>query len=381
MVAVAGVVGDDAGGDSGSAGTSAAAWSDDAGGESGWAGTSAAAWSDDAGGESGWAGTSAAAWSDDAGGDSGSAGTSAAAWSDDAGGATRLGRSARRRRSLIGLVAGVVGARGRIRGERSGRRHGLGRAALIRVRGLRDGAVGSGTAPAEQAGEEAALRRDGHRDGGRPILDVVSLDRSVVGDPGRAPRFAGRCDRLRRPRRLLGGQAPGGGALVGVGHVRVAGAGLRGLASGRGGRAGVRQPRVRRLAAAAVGAEVPAAAGVSHASGAGGGSTGAGGSSRGADVALTVSVTFVPQPEGVSSTRPVARSPSQTTVVSGSTRVILISPLSSPRWRPNVAGSLSSAHSSGGDLTSVRCACVSTMLPTVSPRGSRVLPASQRSRP
>jgi len=45
---------------------------------------------------------------------------------------------------------------------------------------------------------------------------------------------------------------------------------------------------------------------------------------------------------------------SHSTVFSGSTWVMRISP-SSPRWRAREAGSLSSAHSSGGDLTKVRC--------------------------
>ena len=70
----------------------------------------------------------------------------------------------------------------------------------------------------------------------------------------------------------------------------------------------------------------------------------------------TVNVTWVPQPEDSSSTLPFARSPSQTTLVSGSSRVMRISP-NSPRWRARAAASLSSVHSSGGDFTSRRCAC------------------------
>ena len=46
----------------------------------------------------------------------------------------------------------------------------------------------------------------------------------------------------------------------------------------------------------------------------------------GSDAIRAVSVTFVPQPEGSSSTVPRARSPSQATVVSGSRRVMRISP-------------------------------------------------------
>jgi hypothetical protein len=69
-----------------------------------------------------------------------------------------------------------------------------------------------------------------------------------------------------------------------------------------------------------------------------------------------VNVTWVPQPAASSSTVPFARSPSQTTIVSGSTRVMRISP-NSPRWRASASASLSSVHSSGGDLTSRRFAC------------------------
>ena len=65
---------------------------------------------------------------------------------------------------------------------------------------------------------------------------------------------------------------------------------------------------------------------------------------------VAVSMTCVPQPVGVSSTVPLARSPSQATVVSGVTRVMRISP-NCARWRPSESSLLSSAHSSGGDLT------------------------------
>ncbi len=70
-------------------------------------------------------------------------------------------------------------------------------------------------------------------------------------------------------------------------------------------------------------------------------------------VALALSRTFVPQPDGSISTVPLARSPSQATVVSGTRRVIRISP-NSPSRLASVSGLLRSAHSSGGDLTSVR---------------------------
>ena len=70
-----------------------------------------------------------------------------------------------------------------------------------------------------------------------------------------------------------------------------------------------------------------------------------------------VSVTEVPHPAGASSTVPLARSPSQATVVSGSSRVMVISP-TSPRWRAREAASLTSAHSSGGDFTSRRDAWI-----------------------
>ena len=67
----------------------------------------------------------------------------------------------------------------------------------------------------------------------------------------------------------------------------------------------------------------------------------------------TVRVTLVPHPEGLMATLPLAPVVSHSTLCSGSTRVIRISP-SSPRWRARAVGSLSSAQSSGGDLTSVR---------------------------
>src|SRR5207248_5066679 len=68
-----------------------------------------------------------------------------------------------------------------------------------------------------------------------------------------------------------------------------------------------------------------------------------------------VRITRVPHPDGSSLTVPLARSPSQATVVSGSSLVILISPNLS-RWRCSDCASLHSAHSSGGDLSSVRLA-------------------------
>ena len=57
-------------------------------------------------------------------------------------------------------------------------------------------------------------------------------------------------------------------------------------------------------------------------------------------------------------TVPRTSSPSQATAVSGSVLVIRISP-NSPRWRASDSGSLSSAHSSGGDFTRVRFAWTS----------------------
>ena len=59
-----------------------------------------------------------------------------------------------------------------------------------------------------------------------------------------------------------------------------------------------------------------------------------------------VIVTLVPQPEGSIETVPLAPSPSQATVCSGSSLVILISP-NAPRWRARRSTSLSSLHSSG----------------------------------
>jgi hypothetical protein len=69
---------------------------------------------------------------------------------------------------------------------------------------------------------------------------------------------------------------------------------------------------------------------------------------------VTVSLTLVPQPEGLMTTLPLVSPACHSTRCSGSTRVMRISP-NSPRWRARAAGSLISAHSSGGDLTSVRC--------------------------
>src|SRR3954470_24292562 len=82
-----------------------------------------------------------------------------------------------------------------------------------------------------------------------------------------------------------------------------------------------------------------------------------------------VKVTVVPQPDGSSETVPVARSPSQATVCSGSTRGILISP-SSPRCRASASTSLSSPHSSGGDLTRVRLAVRSLIAVEFERRGA-----------
>ena len=87
-----------------------------------------------------------------------------------------------------------------------------------------------------------------------------------------------------------------------------------------------------------------------------------------ASLAVAVSVTLVPQPEAESSTVPRAISPSHVTVVSGTSRVIRISP-KAPRCRANASTSLISAHSSGGDLTRVRCACCWLIGPWVRRRG------------
>ena len=103
---------------------------------------------------------------------------------------------------------------------------------------------------------------------------------------------------------------------------------------------------------------MPVVSGSAGGSGAGSGSGAAAGSTGGADsgaaaAGSAVSVTLVPHPAGASLTVPLACSPSQATVVSGSNRVIVISP-TSPRWRASDAASLTSAHSSGGDFTSRR---------------------------
>ena len=87
----------------------------------------------------------------------------------------------------------------------------------------------------------------------------------------------------------------------------------------------------------------------------------------GSDAIRAVSVTFVPQPEGSSSTVPRARSPSQATVVSGSRRVMRISP-NAPRCPARAPTSLTSAHSSGGLLTRVLCARGSSIAAELRPR-------------
>src|SRR4029453_4998504 len=84
----------------------------------------------------------------------------------------------------------------------------------------------------------------------------------------------------------------------------------------------------------------------------GGSSFASGASSSGSSAC---SVTLVPQPEGSIETVPLACSPSQATVCSGSSLVILISPKAS-RCLARRSTSLSSSHSSGGDLTRVRFA-------------------------
>ncbi len=80
----------------------------------------------------------------------------------------------------------------------------------------------------------------------------------------------------------------------------------------------------------------------------------------------------MPQPEDSISTLPLACSPSQTTFVSGSSRVMRISP-NSPRWRASASASLSSFQSSGGDFTSRRCACTWGIGGTIRPCRAAVL--------
>ncbi len=89
---------------------------------------------------------------------------------------------------------------------------------------------------------------------------------------------------------------------------------------------------------------------------------------------VAVRTTVVPHPAGASSTVPLARSPSQATVVSGSTRVMRISP-NSERCLRRVSSLLTSAHNSGGDFTRRRCAVDCSMAgvfarPAVSPARS-----------
>ena len=87
---------------------------------------------------------------------------------------------------------------------------------------------------------------------------------------------------------------------------------------------------------------------------------------------VAVSTTLVPHPEGSIDTVPLAPSPSQATVRSGSSLVILISP-NAPRWRASRSTSLSSLQSSGGDLTRVRFAvksCIASAFEQASPSPS-----------
>jgi hypothetical protein len=76
---------------------------------------------------------------------------------------------------------------------------------------------------------------------------------------------------------------------------------------------------------------------------------------------VTDRVTLVPHADGLICTRPVTSGASHSTVVSGTVLTILISP-NSPRWLASEAGSLSSAQSSGGDLTRVRCTSEETLI-------------------
>jgi hypothetical protein len=87
---------------------------------------------------------------------------------------------------------------------------------------------------------------------------------------------------------------------------------------------------------------------------------------------VAVSTTLVPHPEGSIDTVPLAPSPSQATVRSGSSLVILISP-NAPRWRASRSTSLSSLQSSGGDLTRVRFtvkSCIASAFEQASPSPS-----------
>ena len=94
------------------------------------------------------------------------------------------------------------------------------------------------------------------------------------------------------------------------------------------------------------------------------------------DDRVAVRVTCVPHPDGSSRTVPLACSPSQATVVSGSSLVILISP-NSPRWRASDCATLHSAHSSGGDLTRVRLALCSSVMVGISIGGGGLLSAAE----
>ena len=106
------------------------------------------------------------------------------------------------------------------------------------------------------------------------------------------------------------------------------------------------------------------------------GSASTAGSGTAVTIGVAVSVTCVPQPDGSSRTVPLACSPSQATVVSGSSLVILISP-NSPRWRANDCATLHSAHSSGGDFTIVRLALCSSVMVEISIGGEGLLSAAR----
>ena len=221
------------------------------------------------------------------------------------------------------------------------------------------------------------LRRGRRRDGvGRGRRDRRRDRASAWAGPGRAPARAARGS-------SSPGLPPSAGACGTTARRSLASPRVRALAQAApaacAGRSGAARPRARRrrpeppaTAAGRTGGSCVASA-RSSAAGRTSAATGAaiaasgGGSPGGAGAGVAVSRTFVPHPVGASSTVPLARSPSQATVVSGSTRVMRISP-NSARWRPSESSLLSSAHSSGGDFTRRRVAVDCIMA-----RGSRAL--------
>ena len=130
-----------------------------------------------------------------------------------------------------------------------------------------------------------------------------------------------------------------------------------GFASGIDSASGIGSTRIVGFGSASGSATVVASASASASAS----PAGAGAGSGTVGLRVTDKVTFVPQPDCLSWTTPLTSPASHSTLVSGSVLVMRISP-KSPRWRASASGLLSSVHSSGGDLTRVRCTSVETLI-------------------